>query len=246
MKEFYYQIKGKKENTDDPSGYGNWTFPPIFTGKVIAEDKKKAKESIHEEYGVKFPTRVLRKDIDSNEFLLSIEEIKPGSHIEKLFQPQKCEQCGNTFYVIDKYNDKNCTNKGFTFCSEKCHEDNGKVSQFKRMDNDALIGGAIPVIYKITNKTTGKCYIGKTSQVFTLRWYQHFFQLGTNKFHDAIKNSKVSDWLFEIQEIIIFPEHIREEKNMYTYLDVREKYITERERHWINHYNSIEDGYNSI
>lgn len=242
MKEFYYQIKGKKDNNTDNSGFGNWIFPPIFTGKVEAKDKKQAKELISEEYGVKFPTRVLRKDIDSNEFLLSIEEIKPDSHIAKLFEPQKCEECSNSFYVIDKYNDKNCTNKGFTFCSEKCREDNGKLSQFKRMDYDALIGEAIPVIYKITNKKIGKIYIGKTSQVFTLRWYQHFFQYGTNKFHDAIKNSSVIDWMFEIQEIIIFPDHLKQ-KNMYK---ERENYMIERERHWIDHYNSIEDGYNSI
>lgn len=244
MKEFYYQIKGKK-GEEDLSGF-NWVFPPIFTGKVVAKDKKEAKEVINEEYGKKFPLRVLRDDLESNEFLLSIEEIKPDSHISKLFELQKCEQCENTFYVIDKYNDANCRNKGFTFCSEKCREDNGKVAQFRRMDQGALIDGAVPVIYKITNKITGKVYIGKTSQVFTLRWYQHFFQYGTNKFHDAIKNSKFTDWMFEIEEIVVFPDHIKEQKSIYNYMNDREKYILERERYWINHYNSIDEGYNSV
>jgi hypothetical protein len=89
-------------------------------------------------------------------------------------------------------------------------------------------------------------YIGKTTQVFTLRWYQHFFQSGTNKFHDAIRKSKISDWIFEIHEVIEFPENLRENKDFRTYLNDREKFIIERERYWINHFDSIANGYNSI
>lgn len=245
MIDYYYQIKGKNSQKDEFT-MSNWAFPPIFSGKVTAKNKKEAKELICEDYGKQFPLRVLREQLDNNEFLLSIEEIKPNSHIQRLFEQQSCKQCTTTFYVIDKYNDKNCRNKSPEFCSDKCQEDHRTAHHFKRMDNDLLIGSAMPVIYKITNKVTGMVYIGKTSQVFTLRWYQHFFQFGGSKFHEAIKNSKVTDWLFEVQEIIEFPQVLREMNDMNSYLDQREKYIFERERHWINHYNSIENGYNSL
>jgi hypothetical protein len=245
MKDFYYQIKGKR-GTEENNGFSPWVFPPIFSGKVTAKDKKEARELINEEYGKNFPLRVLHKDLEGNDFLLSIEEIKEESHLQKLFEPQKCEQCSNTFYVIDKYNDHNCRNKGYTFCSDICKDENGKMSQFGKMHEDLINRSAVSVIYKITNKTTGLFYIGKTSQVFTLRWYQHFFQGGNNKFHEAIRKSKISDCLFEIHEIIEFPENLREDKNLRTYLADREKFILERERYWINYFNSIENGYNSI
>lgn len=253
MKEYYYQIKGRKGLGDDTMF--NWTFPPIFSGKVSAKDKTEAKEIICKDYEKVFPLRVLRKDIDSNEFLLDIQEIKEDSHIARLFEPQICEQCGTTFYVIDKYNDFNTKNKGFTFCSDSCKNDNSKLYQFTNLDNDGLIGGSIPVIYKITNKSTGMVYIGKTTQVFTLRWYQHFFHLGKNKFHEAIKNSNLSEWMFEIQEVIQYPQYITEGlknkisdggMNKYQLKEEMDKFIVERERYWINYFDSINHGYNSI
>ncbi len=133
MPEYYYQIKRKRlESETDYFGTSNWGFPPVFSGKVEAVDKKLAKNIIDEDYGKKFPLRVLSKDIDSNEFLLSIEEIKEGSHIQRLFEKQSCTHCQNTFYVIDKYNDPNVDNKSFDFCSDKCKSDHRGVQSYLR------------------------------------------------------------------------------------------------------------------
>ncbi len=244
MPEYYYQIKGKRapEQFDDIMGIynGNWVFPPIFTGKVEAENKNDAKIQVEQLYGKKFPMRVLAKDLDSNDFLLSLDEIKPGSHIARLFEPQICQHCENTFYVIDKYNDGYYHGyKGPEFCSNQCKLDARDVKEYLRAQFTELSGNQSPVIYKIMHKVTGMVYIGKTTQVFTLRWYQHFFQRGTCKFHEAIKNSKISDWNFEIIEIVMLPQDVK------TVQDI-EKIILERERHWISHYNSIQEGYNSI
>ena len=73
------------------------------------------------------------------------------------------------------------------------------------------------------------CYIGKTSQVFTLRWYQHFYQSGDCKFHAAIKNSNFTDWSFDVIEIANSAEE-----------------VSIREQYWIDHYDSISNGYNSV
>lgn len=241
MKDFYYQIKGKIGEPEEGlyGGTQNWTFPPIFVGKVTAPDKKEAKRMIDEEYGKVFPLRVLSKDLDSNEFLLSIEEIKEGSRTQRLFEKQTCLHCSGSFYIADNYNNHNETYKGSEFCSDRCKSEAKGVRDALYSQNIELKGNSNPVIYKITNKDDNWCYIGKTNQVFTLRWYQHFFQGGDCKFHAARRNSKLSDWVFEIIEIIHIPEDIK------TVSDIG-KLIIDRERFWINHYNSIVTGYNSI
>lgn len=238
--EFFYQIKGKKAPDQEVGAFGgNWVFPPIFSGKVTAISKKHAQLKIEEEYGRKFPLRVLSTDLDSHEFLLSIEEIKPGSHLERLFELQTCKHCSNTFYVIDKYNDHNDNYKGSEYCSQECKTNAYQVGVYLRNQSQVLNGTANPIIYKIYNRVTNLTYIGKTTQVFTLRWYQHFFQGGDCAFHKAIGQSPVTDWTFEVVEIVKIPEDVK------TTAEV-EKIISQRERFWINHFDSKNNGYNSI
>jgi hypothetical protein len=242
MKSFYYQIKGKSnignEVVDTYWRSQNWVFPPIFSGKIEAKDKKEAKLLIEEEYNKKFSLRVLNKDLNSNEFLLNIEEIKEGSHIWELFKQKICRNCGNSFYIIDKYNDHNVSYKGYEFCSSECNEEQKIRGRIFSYENSNLSGNNFPIIYKITNKNTGLCYIGKTTQVFTLRWYQHFFQGGNCKFHNAVKESKFTDWNFEVIELVEIPDDMKRFKDI-------ENIILERERYWIGYYDSINNGYNS-
>lgn len=237
MPSFYFQIKGKKG--EDDYSLSHWAFPPIYSNKVEAENKKHARYLIDIQFDKVFPTRVLAKDLASNEFLLSIEEIKPGSHIERLFELQTCKKCSTTFYVIDKYNDHHCTNKSFDYCSYECQRDAKQFEQYLYHQNTNLSGTSNPIIYKITNKFTSRVYIGKTTQVFTLRWYQHFFQHNGCKFHEAIKASRVIDWVFEIIEIVEMPADMKS-------IDSVDKLISDRERFWIQHYDSINNGYNSL
>src|SRR5579859_6808258 len=131
--EFYFQIKGKRAQDQDGT-YNNWVFPPILSGKVTADSKAEARKLINEEHGYEFPMQVLRKDIDKHEFLLSLEEIKPGSQVERLFEPQTCIRCKKTFYIIDKYNDHNEKNKGSVYCSSTCAELDKEFSQAIKND----------------------------------------------------------------------------------------------------------------
>lgn len=246
-KDFYYQIKGKtsQDQKDNETGlYGgiqNWVFPPIFSGRVSATDKKYAKVLIEEEYGRAFPLKVLAKDLKSSEFLLSIQEITDkDARTQRLFETNICIQCSKEFKTIDLYNDMHESYKGSEYCSYACKNAHYKVQEFIRNQerNMDISGNKNPVIYKITNKTTNKCYIGKTTQVFTLRWYQHFFQNGNCKFHEAVKTCNVVDWTFEVVEAVLIPDDIKT-------LPEIEKIILDRERYFINLYDSIENGYNS-
>ena len=120
MSEFYYQIKGK-----EPSIYNenieNWRWPPIFSGKVTAENKKKAKALIEDDYGRVFPQRVLKKDMAKHEYLLNIREIKADDDATLgLFELRNCLQCCAGFRRIDLYNDSHELYKGKEFCSSAC------------------------------------------------------------------------------------------------------------------------------
>lgn len=241
MLDFYYQIKGRLQEPETTI-YGsvqNWEFPPLFSGKVTAENKKAAKLLIEEEYGRQFPLRVLSKDLADNPFLLSIEEIKPGSHIASLFDQRACKHCTSTFYMIDKYNNRNEEYKGYDYCSRVCQEAAYEVRRIQYQTQQILNGESDAIIYKITNKQTSKIYIGKTTQIFTLRWYQHFFQTTDNKFHQAIKSSPVTDWTFEVIEVIDIPKDPKPSQK-----DI-EAIVLERERYYIEKYNTIVEGYNS-
>lgn len=232
MVEFYYQIKAKAEA--DEYSMSNWAFPPVFSGMVEAENKKAAKLIIEEDYGRKFPLRVLEKDLAHENFLLKIEEIKPEDERTRgLFIFRECKQCGQRFRVIDLYNDHNEIYKGTDYCGYHCKESH-------RLENigdrgDGWGRNSRPIIYQITNSRTGLSYVGKTLQVFTLRWYQHFYHGGTCKFHQAIKDSKAEEWEFKIVETAIAPEG--KDKN---------EYLLERERFWIEKLNTIENGYNTL
>jgi GIY-YIG catalytic domain len=231
MLDYYYQIKAQ---SIEHGRFSNWAFPPLFSGKVTAENKKAAKLLIEEEYGRKFPLRVLEKDLANEHYLLNIQEIKDDDERTKgLFELRECMQCGLNFRTIDLYNDHNEIYKGREYCGHRCRE-------LHRLENIGDQGEgwgrkSRPMIYQITNLATGLSYIGKTTQVFTLRWYQHFYQGGSCKFHQAIKTSKAEDWEFRILETAVAPEGT--DKN---------QYLLDRERYWIEKLDTIDNGYNSL
>lgn len=240
MKDWYYQIKGKL-SSGEVGLYGsvqNWSFPPIFSGKVTAETKKEAHIIINEEYGKNFPLRVLQKDLDSNEFLLSITEIV-DERTKGLFEIRSCQHCGTTFRVIDSYNNAHLSYKGTEYCSYECKNEAYEIRKYVDTGNNELNGIHQPVIYHIYNYETGLGYVGKTTQAFTLRWYQHFYQCGDTKFHKAIKSCSLEHWNFSVLEKIAVPKEMKTKSEI-------EKLIHERERYWIKKLDTVKNGYNSL
>jgi len=227
LTEFYYQIKGK-------AGVGNqslscWTFPPIFSGKVSAKNKAEAKEMIEKEYHKKFPLRVLHKDIDNNEFLLKIEDMTDNDYLKSLFEKRECIECKTKFRRIDLYNNANVIYKGDKFCSDSCKQTYYERERAENFEQNQGFYDSIPVIYKITNKNNNKVYIGQTTQSFTLRWWQHIkWGVSDCKFHKAMRESKVTDWTFEVIEVV-------KDKSK----------LDERESYYIKQFDSIKEGYNT-
>lgn len=87
------------------------------------------------------------------------------------------------------------------------------------------------IIYKITNKTTGKVYIGQTINTFEKRWNRHC--------NDALNN--ILDTHFARAIRLYGPEDFEHE-----IIDTAEtqEELTAKESYWIRYYNSIEEGYN--
>lgn len=88
------------------------------------------------------------------------------------------------------------------------------------------------VIYKITNTTTGEIYIGKTKADVSKRWTEHIktsLGIGTvarSKVHDALYNHW-DNFTFEVIES-----------------SIDESALSEREKYYINFYQSNIYGYN--
>lgn len=84
------------------------------------------------------------------------------------------------------------------------------------------------IIYKITNKINGKCYIGQTIQTLEQRWYKHLHDSRCPAIRDAIK--KYGEDNFSV-EVIDTAETIEE--------------LNEKEVYWISFFDSlVPNGYN--
>lgn len=234
MTEFFYQIKARQ---DSDSEYNRWIWPPVFSGMVCAADKKEARALVDQQYGQKFPMRVLAKDIATAQFLLNIREILPGDkRTQELFTVRDCKACGGGFRIIDHYNNHHQRYSGRDFCCDDCKEEWAKEHDARLFTSNAAASHP-PVIYKIENIITGMCYVGQTSQPFTLRWWQHFFHGTNTKFHQAIASSQMTDWQFSVLEVIDLaarPEGV-----------AASDYMHHREQYWIDALDTINSGYNT-
>lgn len=238
--EFYFDIKARVNSDKD---YSDWLWPPIWSGKIEAKDRKTARNLIDEEYNRSFSMRFSSKNPDEP-FLLSIKDMTP--HLAKRFEILTCEVCGCDFTL----NDKHITNDNLNHnvCSVDCYNEFSAVRRSECvLDYNSNNYLNPPVIYKITNAKTGMCYVGKSIRSFTLRWWEHIKagkmigSSGSNhKFYSAINNSKLTDWIYQVIEVI---ENYPDES--FSYME-KEKYITYRESFWINEFDCIKNGYNSV
>lgn len=224
-KKFFYQLKVENTNTDR-THFDSWIT--IWYDVVEAADKTAAKKIIQEEHGGVIAEKVSERTKIKPDYKVFIAELSKDWE-EHWLKVRTCKVCGTKYDILNaKRNNQYCNHD---ICSNDCRVDFRKETEFG--DYTQGFTSQRPCIYRITNKHTNMVYIGQTTQCFTLRWYQHFFQGSETKFHQAIKSSKPSDWLFEVIEVIY------EEKNV-------KELLAEREQHWIKHHDSIANGYNSV
>lgn len=211
-------------------GREDYRWVQIYKTFVEAENKKEAIDKFHEtlDYKDKISQRILSKNIETNSLLLHVYPVKEGHFTEAFLEERTCCICGRTYKLIDKFNEFGSYTT-YECCSRECD-----ALEYENRRNSFIQDGfysSVPVIYKITNTETNKHYIGQTVRSFTLRWWEHIKSLGDDKFHREIKTSDITKWVFSVIEVL-------DKKTT-------KELLNERERYWIEYYNTKVDGYNS-
>lgn len=218
MKKFYYYL-----TVYDKETYNGWRR--IHQDIVSATDKKDGIKKVSETYNAKLKQKVQRGKESDVDYKIFIVELTPDWE-EHWLSVRDCTKCQLKYTLLQSQQMNSGAN--YDTCSNMCRNE-GRFSS--EASTHLRTGPHNPVIYKITHRPTGRCYIGQTTQAFTLRWYQHFFQSSETKFHSFIKNSRIEDWFFEVVESLP-PGTPREEVN-------------ERERVNIVKFNALTEGFNS-
>lgn len=222
MKKWYYQLKVQSEKAFD-----GWAT--VWFDVVEAETKKDVKTLIEGEHQAVIAEKVARNSNKKIDYRVFITELTPQWESHWL-DVRECTVCKSKYDILNSK--RNGEEPNHSICSTTCRVQHRKETDFGDYQNGVAYGSFKPCIYKITNKVTNMVYIGQTTQCFTLRWYQHFFQTTDSKFHEAVRVSKPHDWSFEVIEVV-------EEKDY-------KQLLNDREQHYINLYNSIDAGYNSV
>jgi hypothetical protein len=92
--EFYFDIKAR-ENTEGDS-FSKWGWPPVWSGRVEAENSKDARLKVESEYNQKF---ILKdgKNTQDNMFLLSLKPM--NDYLAKRFEIVNCTVCGSAYSI---------------------------------------------------------------------------------------------------------------------------------------------------
>lgn len=241
---FFYRIKTPEYSNSDKK---QWSWEDFEIGYIEAATKKEARDLLEREFNAKMTmTSGKVEDIGiKNDYLLKL--YPPDEYWDNHWgSSRSCEICGAEYTLLEK---KNRQERGSScYCSTECaaiaRDREDQIREEEKIYNTMIENNGIhnPCIYKITNKHTQMVYIGQTTQYATFRWYQHFASPKSGSmFHEAICKSEISDWTFEVIEIITHKELTA---NGISYQDKR-TYINQREQYWINHFDSIKNGYNT-
>jgi len=152
----------------------------------------------------------------------------------------KCSQCGHVHESL--YHSRPRTNErllglDYKFCNSKddiCLNNflDSKYEGVELRDDPYYIKTDSPnYIYKITEKSTGKCYIGKTRNAPFFRWWNHLTK-SSSPFGQYLSKSKLSEWSFEVLEEL--PANMVDSQ----IFEIESKYILQ--------FDCLKNGFNSV
>jgi len=240
---FFYRLQIPKETSISELGYLSWE--DFELGYIEATSKKEARKLLEENLNEKITMRFTKLEDMGIKYKYLLKIYPSNEYWDKYwYEERQCEICGNNYTLIDRNNQSDYKGNKI-YCSKDC-EDIGISNLIELKEEEEIqkrinenTGIHSPCIYKIKNKKENKVYIGQTTQYCTFRWYQHFSSSSSSmtKFHEKINKTKITDWEFEVIEII-------EKKSNISKSDSK-LFINKREQYWINYYDSINNGYNT-
>lgn len=191
MTNWFVRINHRKE-----SKYEFYTEQVERTLYFDVATKKEVLTKIKEDYPEYFTDKVPQRTSNGEFFFVNVYELDDKW---EAFWTEKipCTYCKEN--PVSRIEIKNNDYNGSYFC---CQDHKEKYSEEKAKEDTRIYenNGIKGYIYKITEKATGKVYIGKTINHPVFRWFQHYKAESNSRFHDAIKNSNLSDWTFEVIE----------------------------------------------
>jgi len=219
---------------------------------IMAKDKAEVKSILLEKYPQFFQNgKVYEKETKNDKaqfFYVVIFELYQHE-IDQINEGEwKCDYCGHIHeneYISRPLKSRQFEGKMFCGSDYKngndivgipdCYEKWKKEVVFKNVDlPDDLnyINIDSPnYIYKITEKSTNKCYIGKTRNAPFFRWWNHLTH-SSSPFGLYLRTTNLSDWTFEVLECL--PANLDD------------KIVFEHETGYIIQFDSINNGFNRV
>lgn len=242
MQYFKALIRVVKSLSNNGCGYG--IVDQIREPLIIAENKEEVKTYLLNKYPQFFQNnKIYEKETKNDKAQFFYVVIFPlyKHEINLINEGQwKCSYCGQIHenkYISKPITDERLLGSDFLFCrsEENTCLNNYKKEKFKSIDlSDDLRyikKDSINYIYKITEKSTNKCYIGKTRNAPFFRWWNHLNHSGT-PFGLYLHQTKLSNWTFEVLEEL---PH-----------DISDSEILRIESEYIVKFNSINNGFNTL
>lgn len=205
---------------DDKAGVKEWLkieYPQFFqNGKVY---EKETKDTAQFFYVVIYPL-----------YQHEIDDINKGEWT--------CKGCGQVH--ANRYEARPVTTQkqpftGLEFCSYDGCFQNYKKEYWKDYDmpddETYLKSDSLNYIYKCTEKSTGKCYVGKTRNAPFFRWWNHLTH-SSSPFGLYLRTTKLSDWAFEVLEELPY--------------NTPDSEVFKIESQYIKQFDSITNGFNSV
>jgi len=208
---------------------------------ILASDKKEVKAILLEKYPQFFQkNKVYEKGTKDNAQFFYVVIFELYNHEKQLIEEGgwRCNECGQIHK--NKYEYKPMINEKLfgadkLFCGFDCFE-KYKQKHFKDLtmfegENYYVKKESPNYIYKITEKLTNRCYIGKTRNEPFFRWWNHLSK-SSSPFGLYLRKTKLSEWTFEVIEVL--PSNI-EDKQVF---EIESKYIVE--------FDAINNGFNAL
>lgn len=235
----------------DNFGYSN----PFDSVEVIreplikAKDKSEVKQILLENYPQFFQNgKVYEKETKDQAQFFYVVIFELYKHEVDLINEGNwtCDHCGHIHE--NRYISRPIISRKFDgklFCGDDYKNGNDVIShscyelwkkeKFKYEelpDNFDYINEKSPnYIYKCTEKSTGKCYIGKTRNAPFFRWWDHLTR-SVSPFGLYLRQTKLSEWTFEVLEELP--------------CDIKDVEVFKVESEYMKKFNSIENGFNSL
>lgn len=206
---------------------------------IWANDKEHVKQILLERYHQFFPeNKIYFKETKDKAQFFYIQVFPLYEHEVRLVEEGEwiCDHCSQVHEnkVVQRPYQSQRLFPGKLFCGEECYNLN-KVNHYANIelpdDENHIRVDSPNYIYRVTEKSTGKCYIGKTRNAPFFRWWNHLTH-SSSPFGIYLRSTSLCDWTFDVIETL--PANTPDSE------------VFRIESEHIRFHNSIENGYNSV